>query len=65
MPWAVRAVQLPDGDQPVDMWVDDGGCLVSDPIPARICCQAAMWCLVWSMLMLIQPWAGTLRHRSR
>jgi imidazolonepropionase-like amidohydrolase len=33
MPWAVRAVQLPDGDQPVDMWVDDGGCLAFDPIP--------------------------------
>ncbi len=33
MSWAVCAVQLPDGDQPVDLWVNDAGCLVTDPIP--------------------------------
>jgi imidazolonepropionase-like amidohydrolase len=33
MPWAVRAVQLPGGDRPVDLWVDAAGCLVSDPVP--------------------------------
>ena len=33
MPWIVCAVQLPDGDRPVDLWVNDAGCLVTDPIP--------------------------------
>jgi hypothetical protein len=33
MPWAVRAVQLPDGDRPVDLWVDAAGCLVGEPVP--------------------------------
>ena len=33
MSWAVRAVQLPDGDQPVDLWVDAAGCLVREPVP--------------------------------
>ena len=33
MSWAVRAVGLPDGDQPVDLWVDAAGCLVREPVP--------------------------------
>jgi len=33
MPWSVRAVQLPDGDRPVDLWVDGAGCLVTAPVP--------------------------------
>lgn len=33
MSWAVRAVQLPDGDRPVDLWVDTTGCLVTEPVP--------------------------------
>jgi imidazolonepropionase-like amidohydrolase len=33
MSWAVRAVQLPDGDRPVDLWVDAAGCLVTEPVP--------------------------------
>jgi imidazolonepropionase-like amidohydrolase len=33
MSWAVRAVQLPDGDEPVDLWVDAAGCLSADPVP--------------------------------
>ena len=33
MPWTVCAVQLPDGDRQVDLWVNDAGCLVTDPIP--------------------------------
>jgi imidazolonepropionase-like amidohydrolase len=33
MSWAVRAVPLPDGDRPVDLWVDAAGCLVSEPVP--------------------------------
>lgn len=33
MPWTVRAIQLPDGDRPVDLWVDAAGCLVADPVP--------------------------------
>ena len=33
MSWAVRAVQLPDGDRPADLWVDAAGCLVTEPVP--------------------------------
>jgi imidazolonepropionase-like amidohydrolase len=33
MSWAVRAVQLPDGDRPVDLWVDAAGCLATEPVP--------------------------------
>jgi imidazolonepropionase-like amidohydrolase len=33
MSWAVRAVQLPDGDRPVDLWVDAAGCLITEPVP--------------------------------
>jgi imidazolonepropionase-like amidohydrolase len=33
MSWAVRAVPLPDGERPVDLWVDAGGCLVDEPVP--------------------------------
>lgn len=33
MAWAVRAVPLPDGDRPADLWVDDAGYLVADPVP--------------------------------
>jgi imidazolonepropionase-like amidohydrolase len=33
MAWAVHAVRLPDGDQPVDLWVDAAGCLVTEPVP--------------------------------
>jgi hypothetical protein len=32
MSWAVRAVQLPDGDQQVELWVDAAGCLVNEPV---------------------------------
>lgn len=31
--WTVCAVPLPDGDRPVDLWLDEAGCLVSEPIP--------------------------------
>jgi imidazolonepropionase-like amidohydrolase len=27
----VRAIHLPDGDRPVDLWVDDAGCLAAAP----------------------------------
>jgi hypothetical protein len=33
MSWTVRAVQLPDGDRPVELWVDAAGCLVTEPVP--------------------------------
>jgi imidazolonepropionase-like amidohydrolase len=33
MSWAVRAVELPDGDRPVDLWVDAAGCLAREPVP--------------------------------
>ena len=33
MPWTVCAVPLPDGDRPVDLWVNDAGCLDTGPIP--------------------------------
>jgi imidazolonepropionase-like amidohydrolase len=39
--WHVHAVQLPDGDRPVDLWVDNAGRLVSEavadsePLPGR------------------------------
>ena len=33
MSWAVRAVPLPDGDRPVDLWVDATGCLATEPVP--------------------------------
>src|SRR5215468_3816710 len=32
MSWAVHAVPLPDGDQPVELWVDAAGCLVTAPV---------------------------------
>jgi imidazolonepropionase-like amidohydrolase len=34
MSWSVHAVPLPDGDRPVDLWVDAAGRLVSEPVPA-------------------------------
>jgi len=33
MSWSVHAVQLPDGDRPVDLWVNAAGCLVTEPVP--------------------------------
>jgi imidazolonepropionase-like amidohydrolase len=33
MSWSVRAVPLPDGDRPVDLWVDTAGCLAAEPVP--------------------------------
>jgi imidazolonepropionase-like amidohydrolase len=33
MSWVVRAVELPDGDRPVDLWVDAAGCLAREPVP--------------------------------
>jgi imidazolonepropionase-like amidohydrolase len=30
--WSVCAVPLPDGDRPVDLWVDAAGCLVTEPV---------------------------------
>ncbi len=32
MSWSVRAIQLPDGDRPVDLWVDDDGRLAHEPL---------------------------------
>lgn len=32
MSWSVRAVQLPNGDRPVDLWVNRDGCLVTEPV---------------------------------
>jgi len=32
MSWSVRAVPLPDGDRPADLWVDAAGCLVTEPV---------------------------------
>ena len=32
MSWSVCAVPLPDGDRPVDLWVDAAGCLVAEPV---------------------------------
>jgi hypothetical protein len=63
--WAVCAVQLPDGDQPVDLWMDDAGCLVTDPIPMRNGYRAGMWSPVWSMPTPIPPSAGKLECRLR
>ena len=34
MSWSVHAVPLPDGDRPADLWVDEAGCLTSEPVPA-------------------------------
>ena len=34
MSWSVHAVPLPDGDRPADLWMDEAGCLVSEPVPA-------------------------------
>jgi hypothetical protein len=31
MPWSVRAVPLPDGDRPADLWIDATGCVRPDP----------------------------------
>lgn len=28
----MQAVPLPDGDRPVDLWVDGAGCLVAEPV---------------------------------
>jgi imidazolonepropionase-like amidohydrolase len=33
MSWSVRAVPVPDGDQPADLWVDSAGCLTAEPVP--------------------------------
>ena len=33
MPWSVRAVPLPDGDRPADLWIDADGCLATEPVP--------------------------------
>ena len=33
MPWSVRAVPLPDGDRPGDLWIDATGCLAAGPVP--------------------------------
>jgi imidazolonepropionase-like amidohydrolase len=33
MSWSVRAVPLPDGDRPVDLWVNAAGCLAAEPVP--------------------------------
>ena len=32
MSWSVHAVPLPDGDRAVDLWVDDAGCLATEPL---------------------------------
>ncbi len=32
MSWHVQAVQLPDGDRPVDLWVDEAGRLVAEAL---------------------------------
>ena len=33
MPWSVRAVPLPDGDRPADLWIDATGCVSAGPVP--------------------------------
>ena len=33
MPWSVRAVPLPDGDRPADLWIDAAGCVSAAPVP--------------------------------
>ena len=33
MPWSVRAVPLPDGDRPADLWIDATGCVAAGPVP--------------------------------
>ena len=33
MPWSVRAVPLPDGDRPADLWIDAAGCVSPRPVP--------------------------------
>ena len=33
MPWSVRAVPLPDGDRPADLWIDAAGCVSAGPVP--------------------------------
>ena len=33
VPWFVQAVPLPDGDRPVDLWIDSAGCLNGEPVP--------------------------------
>jgi imidazolonepropionase-like amidohydrolase len=33
MPWSVRAVPLPDGDRPADLWIDATGCASAAPVP--------------------------------
>ena len=33
MPWSVRAVPLPDGDRPADLWIDATGCVSAAPVP--------------------------------
>jgi len=30
--WSVHAIQLPDGDEPVDLWVDQAGRLAAEPV---------------------------------
>ena len=40
MPWSVRAVPLPDGDRPADLWIDTAGCLAAGLCPARSRCRA-------------------------
>ena len=32
MPWSVRAVPLPDGDRPADLWIDATGCVSTGPV---------------------------------
>jgi imidazolonepropionase-like amidohydrolase len=32
MSWSVRAVPLPDGDRPADLWIDADGCLAAGPV---------------------------------
>lgn len=33
MGWRITAVSLPDGDRPIDVWVDDAGRLADAPVP--------------------------------
>jgi imidazolonepropionase-like amidohydrolase len=33
MPWSVRAVPLPGGDRPADLWIDATGCVSTGPVP--------------------------------
>ena len=56
MPWSVRAVPLPDGDRPADLWIDADGCLAPSRCPAPNRYRAGTSRLVWWTRTLTPPW---------